>query len=276
MRKLAHALATRLRVGSHGPPIELDPRLGNDDYDWSRYHVDYRAQLAEIESESLLRLEPGNHSFRDGVLEADPSLPPIHPNHACLYETIGVLAPGSVLEVGCGGGDHLHNLGVLFPDLQRRGIDRSPGQLEFLRERNPHVAALVEVLDVTLPPSDRLPQADVVYSQAVLMHIQAGNGHLVALANMFRMARHQVVLMENWKRHPFVDDIRRLAGGGMLAWEPRLHLRRYDGRPHLLVASREELDLEPLERYDQLVEAMDWEPSTAMVQAAVARRVAAR
>ena len=40
------------------------------------------------------------------------------------------------------------------------------------------------------------------------MHLHDGNGHRVALTNMFRAARKHVVLMENWRRHPYVDDLR--------------------------------------------------------------------
>jgi hypothetical protein len=37
-----------------------------------------------------------------------------------------------------------------------------------------------------------------------------GQVNLVALENLFRTAHKQVVLMENWSRHEFVEDIRRL------------------------------------------------------------------
>jgi len=238
------------------PRIALDPSLGTDDFDWSLYHLDYRAQIEVLAKDILQRLEAGDAVFEAGKLHMRRVASPLHPNHATLYETIGVLAPRSVIEIGCGGGDHLHNLGILYPTLQRRGFDRSPAQLAFLRERSPQLAPLTHILDITMPPAEDTPTADVVYTQAVLMHIQAGNGHLVALHNMFRMALKQIVLMENWKRHRFVDDIRLLHECGMLAWAPRFYFRRWAGRPHILVVSREPLDLDPLQDYQQLLEPL--------------------
>jgi SAM-dependent methyltransferase len=245
------------------PRIELDPTLGTDDYDWTLYHLDYRAQLEAIEKDVRLRLREGDAHIVEGRMVVSGAGLSLHPNHTCLYETIGALAPSSVIEIGCGGGDHLHNLGVLYPSIERKGFDRSPEQLKFLAERSPHLAKLVSVLDATMPPAANPPQADVVYTQAVIMHIQAGNGHLVALHNIFRMARKQVVLMENWKRHPFVDDIRGLYEDGMLAWKPRFYYRTFDGKPHLLVVSKEELPFDPLVDYRQLTEAMSWKPNTS-------------
>lgn len=246
------------RLARLGGRIELDPADGGDDYDWSLYHLDYSAQIASLEPIHTLRLFEGDFSLEDGALKLREGLRPLHPNHLCLYETIGALAPASVIEVGCGGGDHLHNLGVLYPALQRRGLDRSEGQLSFLRSRSPHLSDLVQQLDVTLPPSRDLPKAEVVYSQAVIMHIQAGNSHLVALSNMFRMAERSVVLMENWKRHPFMDDIRMLHARGMIDWDNlKFYHRRYNGRPHIMIVSRDDLPFEKLDDYDALVKAMN-------------------
>lgn len=245
MRDFVHRLRWRLRPDD------------SDDFDWSRYHLTYRRQIEELEQTGLLKLGADSASMTDGRLEVNAGFPPMHPNHVCLYETIGALGARSVIEIGCGGGDHLHNLGVLFPDMDRRGFDRSAEQLAFLARRNPELRELAGILDITMPPSCLFPTADVVYTQAVIMHIQAGNGHRVALANMFGMASEQVVLMENWTRHAFVDDIRALDQGGMLPWQPNLYLRRSAGKPHLLVASRTELPFEPLADYRQLAEAVD-------------------
>ena len=50
------------------------------------------------------------------------------------------------------------------------------------------------------------------------MHIR--ENHLVGLENMFRLARkHRCLLMENWKRHEFMDDIRSLFDAKRLGWE---------------------------------------------------------
>lgn len=220
-----------------------------DDYDWSQYHTDYSNQLSEIEKIHKLRLDKNDYVF-DGHLTKKENSLPLHPNHHCLYETIGILDPTSVIEIGCGGGDHLQNLGLLFPQIALRGFDRSEQQLATLRQRNPQVADKVAALDITLPPSRTWPVADAVYTQAVLMHLQIGNSHLVALSNVFRMSTRFVVLMENFHRHNFVQDINYLWANSMIDWKTlKLYFRRFEGNPHILIASNEELDLEPLVDY---------------------------
>jgi len=91
------------------------------------------------------------------------------------------------------------------------------------------------------------------------MHIQADNSHLVAPSNMFKMAERAVVLMENFKQHPFMTDILRLHTEGMIDWpEMKLFFRRHNGKPHILIASKDDLPFEPLTDYAMLVDAMEW------------------
>lgn len=228
--------ARRLLSGS---PDEYD----GDDFDWSRYHLEYSEQLSELEAANTLRLEDGYWQLTNGSLRVDRGLP-LHPNHKILYETIAALAPGSVLEAGCGGGDHLYNLSLLLPQAEIRGIDRSEGQLGVLRRRNPGFSGSVSAVDLTLPHPRTIAPADVVFAQAVLMHIQTGNGHRVALWNVFDLALDQVVLMENLERHDLIRDISELWASNILPWES-LHLYQApaaDGPP-IIVASKIPVDL---------------------------------
>ena len=228
--------ARRLLAGS---PDEYD----GDDFDWSRYHLEYSQQIRELEAVNTLRLEPGQWTLQDGSLELTRGLP-LHANHKALYETIAALAPATILEAGCGGGDHLHNLTLLMPLAQIWGIDRSDGQLGVLRRRNPEFASRVSVVDLTLPHPLDVPQAEVVFAQAVLMHIQTGNGHRVALWNLFDLARSQVVLMENLERHDLVRDIQDLWSLRILPWDTlHLYQERAGGRPPIIVASTGPLDI---------------------------------
>jgi SAM-dependent methyltransferase len=257
-RRIARALYNGGAAASNESPSSGETR---DDFDWATYRADYERDLVEVARDHTQKLSDGDFSFEDGHISLRPGLKPLHPNHACLYESIRALSPSSVIEMGCGGGDHLHNLGVLYPAIARRGFDRSPGQLALLRERSPDLAGLVSELDVTLPPGSRYPSADLVYTQAVVMHVHAGNGHLVALANMFRMARRHVVLMENWWRHWFMDDIAMLHRGGMIDWPTlNFYFRRYNGSPLCMVISKDALQLERLDDYATLLDAMAWQP----------------
>ncbi len=230
-------------------------RLGaGDDYDWGQYNEIYRSQIAKMEKRLTLHLTADNYRFEDGQLSIKSGQKPVHPNHRLLYETLLQLKPQSVAEIGCGGGDHIRNLSVLFPDNVIRGYDRSEEQLRFLRERSPNLSDNVRQLDATMPLPKDIRQVDVCYTQAVLMHIQAANSHLVALCNMFHIAKKQILLMENWHRHHFLEDIRSLQRQHMLPWDQvHCYFRRapeYNNRAHLMVVSREPLAYEPLEAYE--------------------------
>jgi hypothetical protein len=100
------------------------------------------------------------------------------------------------------------------------------------------------VVDLTLPHPANLPQAEVVFAQAVLMHIQTGNGHRVALWNLFDLAQSQVVLMENLERHDLVRDIQDLWSRQILPWGTlNLYQARAVGRPSIIVASKNQIDI---------------------------------
>jgi SAM-dependent methyltransferase len=169
-----------------------------------------------------------------------------------LYETLAQLKPASVFELGCGGGDHLANVALLLKDAKLFGVDISDDQLAFLKERHPGLKAATSRHDCTLPfPSD-FPKVDVAYTQAVIMHIQTGNGHKEALRNLFNVATKQVVLVENWTRHSFMEDIRDLQSRGLIPWkEVHFHYRESEElrRPHLMIVSSV-----PLPQYPNLTD----------------------
>jgi hypothetical protein len=88
------------------------------------------------------------------------------------------------------------------------------------------------------------------------MHIHTGNGHLVALSNLFKMATTYVILMENWRSHDFMESIRDIYDKKMIPWGDLFFYYRFSpelNKPHLMVVSAEKLDYEPLTRYDILL-----------------------
>jgi len=212
-----------------------------DDFDWKTYTTHYRGELEEILKSHTQILKDGDYRFKDDRLtKSNFNIDDLHPNHRLLYETIVQLKPSSVLELGCGGGDHLHNLGVLLPGLRRTGLDLSDAQLTFLRERHPGMKAELRQFDCTQPfPSD-LQKVDIAYTQAVIMHIKTGNGHLAALQNLFSVATKQIVMIENWKSHDFLGDIKKLFDQGKLSWK-EIHFYYRDSeelkKPHLMIVS---------------------------------------
>ena len=52
--------------------------------------------------------------------------------------------------------------------------------------------------------------ADLVYCNAVMMHIHGRKRHLSFLENMLHVSRRYVLFTENWLRHDFAKDVRSL------------------------------------------------------------------
>lgn len=246
MRKIAN----RILTGKRAP----------DDYDWKYYSGIYREGLEGAGKEHVLVLKEGDYRFESGHLVKEGAVLPLIENHRLVYETLLQLNPGTVFEVGCGCGDHLENIKTLNPRIGVYGIDISEGQLDFLKQRHPDLRDSVKRYNITVPLQGKeLPEADIVFSQAVIMHIR--ENHLAGLENMFRLARRQVVLMENWKRHEFMDDIKSLFDGKRLAWE-NVHFYYRDsavtGKPHLMIVSRTPLPQYPvLDAYGTLKETVE-------------------
>lgn len=231
--------------------------VNNDDFSWADYTDHYLSEMSRVIKKYTISLAPGDYIFDKGKLKINEhrDILPLHPNFRLVYETILQLSPSSVLEVGCGGGFHLHNLSVLNPEIRLYGADISSRQIELLHKHHKNLKADVKLLDFTLPRPDGSPYVDLVYTQAVLMHLKTDNNHLMALENIFRCAKNQVILMENWTAHNFLDDIRNLYDDKTIPWDTIYFYYRISeefNKPHLMVISREPLDYPVLDDYDIL------------------------
>lgn len=233
----------------------------DDDFNWNTYNEHYRNELENILKTHTEKLSLGDYTFENNILKKQKDILPLHPNHRLLYETIILLNPSKITEFGCGGGDHLYNLNILLPNSKINGLDRADAQLSFSLERSALLKDKIQKYDITMPFSNKLPLVDVSYTQAVLMHIHSGNGHIVALSNLFKVASKQVVLMENWTRHPFLDEIKYLFEQGMIPWESiYFYFRRapeIQNSPYIMVISSTKLPFEELEDYSQLIKGMN-------------------
>ncbi len=217
----------------------------DDDFDWENYTSDsYARQLkGSVENEFRTISSAGQLTYDATTGHITSHEAPIHPNQQLILEVIGQLAPQSVHEVGCGGGDHLSNVATLYPDIKVTGGDRGASQLDLALSRHPSLAGRLGLQDITMPFSHSWPRVDLVYTQAVIMHIHTAVSHYVALANMVRMAGKYVLLVENQQCHNFVSDIANLKSGGHLEWDD-LHVsevRGSTGAPGILL-SREPVD----------------------------------
>lgn len=219
-----------------------------DDYDWGKYHTTYSNQQERISKKRTQILKNGDYEFDGKSLGITKDILPLHPNWRLLYETILQLQPGSILECGCGWGDHMANIKVLMPSVEISGNDISEKQINHLKDRHPNLANKVEVLDITKRYVNC--KYDIVYTQAVLMHLNTYNNWIDALINIFKSANKYVILMENWNRHGhnYMDAIKSLN-----EWDDiKFYFRRspeLGNKPHLMVISKADLSYEILDNY---------------------------
>lgn len=221
--------------------------LLKDDFNWKEYHRIYGNQLSELSKIHSQILKHEDYIFRNNELTLNQEILPLHPNHRLLYETILQLSPNSVMEIGCGWGDHLYNINLLCPEIKLSGIDLSNKQISNLRKRHPELRADIKQLDITLPYPFSYPIHDIAFTQAVIMHLKVGNSYLIALSNMFRCATQQLLLMENWTAHDFLKDIKFLFSKNMIPWKNIYFYYRESKelkKPHLMIVS-----LVPLKKY---------------------------
>jgi len=209
--------------------------IDKDDFNWDNYHNNYSNQLKNSEDEVTQKLKQNEFEVINGKLKFNCN-PPLNYNAELLYKVIYDLNPNTIFEVGCGGGDHMYNLLKIMPEKDIKGSDLLPKQLEFLEERSPELKGKTYVNDITLGP---VPINELVYTQAVTMHIQKGDRHLDALINMFKASTKYVILMENWERHNYYEDIKNLSIGEDFPWD-RLYIYKVDnGKQIAMVLSKD-------------------------------------
>jgi len=237
-----------------------------DDFYWNIYSHHYRGEMEMLAKEHTLLLKKNDYHFSSEkkLIQTNKNIKPLHPNWRLLYETLLQLQPRSVLEVGCGNGMNLHNIKILAPDIKLFGIDRSVEQIKYLYEMNPELDAEIKQCDATAPFPEKIfsSSIDVCYSQAVIMHIKTGDNHLKALVNMLNTTAKQVVLMENWLHHNFLEDINTLRAQRAIMWEKLYLYYRHpedvqNGNPHIMVCSSVPLDYPVLTDYGILRDSVE-------------------
>lgn len=205
--------------------------ISRDDFAWNRYHKNYYNQIKNSEKDYTLKLS-NNFKITNEKLEFSCN-PPLNKNAEILYQVIYDLNPNSIFEVGCGGGDHMFNLLKIMSLTNIKGCDLLQKQLDFLNKRSPELKDKTIVHDITLNPL--FPPKKLVYTQAVIMHIQKGNRHIDALRNLINSSDKYIVLMENWARHNFVKDIQNIS----LGLEDDLYIYKVDnGKQIIMILSK--------------------------------------
>ena len=233
-------------------------RILNDDFDWNKYPSYYNEELKSTSRVHTLLIKNNNFEFiNDTLVKKDLKAKDLHPNHEILYTSILLLAPKSILEVGCGGGDHLSNINELDKDIELYGIDRSYAQLQTLHRRHPDLNAKTSVVDVT-EKNCIVNEVELVFTQAVLMHISETDGRFqTALNCVFSSAKRYVVLVENWSQHDFLSEIRNIQNMNPQWSKSFIYFAKSTtkGSASALIVSKKEVKgLTALTSYDQLLE----------------------
>lgn len=208
-------LASRVKMRLFNKQKEL-----SDDFDWTEYHNHYRHEINLLEKKYTLLPSTKDFTF-DGekIVKTNPNRLPLHCNHNLLYETVLKLNPANLLEIGCGGGDHLNAISTFNSNIELNGVDRSEHQLNFLRARHPKLKANLSTCDISSATVAN-NAFDLVYTQAVLMHISEKNNRFhQAIRNVFKASRKHVVLMENWSQHDFISEINKIKNEEGSSWK---------------------------------------------------------
>ena len=216
--------------------------IDRDDFTWSRYHKIYEGEMIEGEKQFTLRLSDNDFLVEGRNLRIKRLPKPLHPNHELLYKIIYDLRPTSIFEVGCGGEDHLSNLKKIFfkANLKKTkfsGSDLLENQIKKLYERNPELKKFAKIFvhDITNSPLPKMEE--LIYTQTVIMHLQKRNNHLDALRNIFQSSKKFVVLMENWERHNFYEDLRKISKENDFSWKKIYFYKVDDGKQISMVLS---------------------------------------
>jgi SAM-dependent methyltransferase len=228
----------------------------DDDFDWDNYTLHYKGELEVGAKKRTTVLSSDDYQFENRKLVQKGSRLPLHNNAQLLYETILLLSPESVLEIGCGGGDNLRNLNTLNSSFELFGVDISNSQLELFKQRHPELPCSTAIADAALPGFCH-KQVDLIYTQAVIMHIGEKDGrHIRAFENAIKTSRQYLVLIENWEKHDFFGDVNDIFAKGVEGWDDYfLYYRESEISTvtKVMIISKVALDFPPLTDNGQLI-----------------------
>jgi SAM-dependent methyltransferase len=229
-----------------------------DGVNWDSYHKDYIEELRLIEKTNTTLLDGKNIQFIEGRIHfKNVKTLPLLAGHKLLYETICDLPTNRILEVGCGGGDHLYNLRQLKEESILFGIDRSEKQILLFEKRHKFFKRSVKTYVYDLTQSNlELPKVDLIFTQAVLMHIsEVNNRFFIAFNNLFTESNSYIVLMENWTQHDFLETALKIIKDHKFWSSAKIYFTESEIDPSVkcMVISKSELALRPLTNYEQML-----------------------
>jgi 2-polyprenyl-3-methyl-5-hydroxy-6-metoxy-1,4-benzoquinol methylase len=175
-----------------------------DDFNWDTYTANYyEPEMDNIISKdhSMLVSKSYIDASGHGVFKDN-----LHPNWKEVYHQVIKSEATSVLEVGCGPGQHLINLYKLNPNLELFGFEYSQSQIDlgykhFNLQDYPFKDNL-KVKDFSLDVGEPTSRYDLVFTQAVTMHLAYSKASKF-ISNMGKLAKSRIVMIENVNSHNY-------------------------------------------------------------------------
>jgi len=242
---------TRIKLWSQ---LTLVGKRFIDGVNWNSYNDHYAEELKILEKTNTLLLQKHSVLISEGQIHlVAENSKPILVTHQLLYETILKLNPKSILEIGCGAGDHLANMQMCIPTLECHGIELLESQLNLLNIRHPNNDFTLHIGDLT-SRDYLISKVELVFTQAVLMHITEKESRFqIALRNVLNSANNHVVLMENWTQHDFFFEVQEWQKENP-EWKLYFDVSDQDEKVRIMIISKTDLEeYQSLTNYNQLL-----------------------
>jgi len=171
---------------------------------WETYSRDfYSREIADALGRGQVFAAVNSKVLEDGTIKWND---PVHFHIKWLCEHIGRVRPTSVFECGCGGGQNLHNIGLLFPGIELGGADLVENQIRAsaaLVGTPQGIVDLLQVADLSAPGAWReLGRWEYVFTNAVLMHLAYDRAREF-LTNMAHLSSKWIRITEDLGQHDF-------------------------------------------------------------------------
>jgi len=179
----------------------------SDDYKWEEYTNQYSKQILE-EIKPVRELLLKDFSVADNDIKFYDNL---CANWKELYYQVVRTGVSSVLECGCGSGQHLQNLYTINNKLDLCGCELLQSQIDFGRTKlgiSESVLKNITVLDMSVVGAHKhfKKKFDFVYTQAVLMHLSTKKV-VTFVENMVQLSNRYILVLENPRDHEYESII---------------------------------------------------------------------
>jgi SAM-dependent methyltransferase len=146
-----------------------------------------------------------------------------------LLSQLQKLGPRRVVDLGCGNGRLLAEVGKAFPRAERAGFDLSSRQVEVNRRAHPECDWVVANLEDALPPSEHDGRYDALLATEIVEHLDRPERFVANARQLAAPGGHLILTTQSGpvreterrvghRRHYEATDMRRLLASA--GWQP--------------------------------------------------------